>query len=196
MFEKIEGQIIYKSNSFAFVENEFDLKQIYLNKIINFELYKKYKFYIFVYRLIGNKNIEKEINFGFDNLNDAICFEDLINIDGVGIKSALKIIKNGYKEFMNLILQKDLYQITKQYSLSNNIATNILNYFTKKEMNNYTTQELKKINAAIDNLQKLGYTKQLSTKVVWKRKDQIISDQFVNVFNTLIEDIKSERINN
>ena len=196
MFEKIEGQIIYKSNSFAFVENEFDLKQIYLNKIINFELYKKYKFYIFVYRLIGNKNIEKEINFGFDNLNDAICFEDLINIDGVGIKSALKIIKNGYKEFMNLILQKDLYQITKQYSLSNNIATNILNYFNKKEMNNYTTQELKKINAAIDNLQKLGYTKQLSTKVVWKRKDQIISDQFVNVFNTLIEDIKNERINN
>lgn len=196
MFEKIEGQIIYKSDSFAFVENEFLLKQIYLNKNTNFELYKKYKFYIFVYRLIGNKNIEKEINFGFEDLNDAICFEDLINIDGVGIKTALKIIKNGYKEFMNLVSKRDIYLITKKYTISNNIAINILNFFNKKELNEYTAEELKKINSAIDNLQKLGYTKQLSTKVVWNRKDQIISNQFVNVFNILIEDIKNERINN
>ena len=48
---------------------------------------------------------------------------------------------------------------------------------------------------AISNLEKLGYAKQISTKVVWKRKDEIINNNFSKIFYLLIEDIKNERLN-
>lgn len=67
----------------------------------------------------GNKSIETRINFGFNNLDNAIGFYDLINIDGIGIKTALKIIKNGYQELLSLVQENNSYEINQKYGLSN-----------------------------------------------------------------------------
>lgn len=195
MFDSFKGKVAYKYANSIFLENEHHLKEIYVDEINNYELNQEYKLYIFIYISIGNKSIENRINFGFDNLDNAMGFYNLINIDGIGIKTALKIIKNGYKELLSLIQENNPYEISQKYGLSNNITNAIIDFYRKKDLQNYSNEEIKRINAAINNLQQLGYSKQISTKVVWGRKEEILKNKFSNIFCLLIEDIKNERIN-
>ena len=101
------------------MENEHNLKEIYVDEINKYELNQEYKLYIFIYIAMGNKSIETWINFGFSNLDNAIGFYDLINIDGIGIKTALKIIKYGYQELLSLVQENNSYEISQKYGLSN-----------------------------------------------------------------------------
>ncbi len=195
MFDSFKGKVAYKYANSIFLENEHHLKEIYVDEINNYELNQEYKLYIFIYISMGNKSIENRINFGFDNLDNAMGFYNLINIDGIGIKTALKIIKNGYKELLSLIQENNPYEISQKYGLSNNITNAIIDFYRKKDLQNYSNEEIKRINAAISNLQQLGYSKQISTKVVWGRKEEILKNKFSNIFCLLIEDIKNERIN-
>lgn len=195
MFDSFKGKVAYKYANSIFLENEHHLKEIYVDEINNYELNQEYKLYIFIYISMGNKSIENRINFGFDNLDDAMGFYNLINIDGIGIKTALKIIKNGYKELLSLIQENNPYEISQKYGLSNNITNAIIDFYRKKDLQDYSNEEIKRINAAINNLQQLGYSKQISTKVVWGRKEEILKNKFSNIFCLLIEDIKNERIN-
>ena len=177
------------------MENEHNLKEIYVDEINKYELNQEYKLYIFIYIAMGNKSIETWINFGFSNLDNAIGFYDLINIDGIGIKTALKIIKYGYQELLSLVQENNSYEISQKYGLSNSITNAIIDFYRKKDLQNYNNDEIKRINAAINNLQQLGYSKQISTKVVWGRKEEILKNKFSDIFYLLIEDIKNERIN-
>lgn len=68
-----------------------------------------------------------------------------------------------------------------------------MQYFKRKELSGYTSEQIKKINTAIINLEHLGYDKQLSTKVVWNRKEEIFNNSFSSIFYLLLEDIKNER---
>lgn len=195
MFDSFKGKVAYKHTNSIFLENEHHLKEIYVDEINKYELNQEYKLYIFIYIAMGNKSIETRINFGFSNLDNAIGFYDLINIDGIGIKTALKIIKNGYQELLSLVQENNSYEISKKYGLSNSITNAIIDFYRKKDLQNYNNDEIKRINAAINNLQQLGYSKQISTKVVWGRKDEILKNKFSDIFCLLIEDIKNARIN-
>ena len=88
MFDSFKGKVAYKHANSIFLENEHNLKEIYVDEINKYELNQEYKLYIFIYIAMGNKSIETRINFGFSNLDNAIGFYDLINIDGIGIKTA------------------------------------------------------------------------------------------------------------
>lgn len=195
MFDIFKGKVAYKHANSIFLENEHHLKEIYVDEINKYELNQEYKLYIFIYIAMGNKSIETRINFGFSNLDNAIGFYDLINIDGIGIKTALKIIKNGYQELLSLVQENNSYEISQKYGLSNSITNAIIDFYCKKDLQNYDNDEIKRINAAINNLQQLGYSKQISTKVVWGRKDEILKNKFSDIFCLLIEDIKNARIN-
>lgn len=195
MFTKFEGKLVHQDANLIYLENDNSLMQICIQDTEKLILDNEYKFFVFTYLCIGNKSIEKHINFGFRDLNDAINFEQLLNVDGVGIKTALKIIKNGYKQLHELIDDHNEYELTKKYSITSTIAKSLISFFNKSILEKYTTKELKQINEAIDSLQKLGYTKQISTKVVWKKKDTLIKEGFNNIFQSLIEDIKNERVN-
>lgn len=119
MFDSFKGKVTYKHANSIFLENEHHLKEIYVDEINKYELNQEYKLYIFIYIAMGNKSIETRINFGFSNLDNAIGFYDLINIDGIGIKTALKIIKNGYQELLSLVQENNSYEISQKYGLSN-----------------------------------------------------------------------------
>lgn len=195
MFDSFKGKVAYKHANSIFLENEHHLKEIYVDEINKYELNQEYKLYIFIYIAMGNKSIETRINFGFSNLDNAIGFYDLINIDGIGIKTALKIIKNGYQELLSLVQENNSYEISQKYGLSNSITNAIIDFYRKKDLQNYNNDEIKRINAAINNLQQLGYSKQISAKVVWGRKEEILKNKFSDIFCLLIEDIKNARIN-
>lgn len=113
-----------------------------------------------------NKGLEVKINFGFESFREAIYFDELILIEGIGIKTALKIINKGYGEFSELIRANEIKEIVQKYNLSTNVINIFMQYFKRKELSGYTSEQIKKINTAIINLEHLGYDKQLSTKVV------------------------------
>lgn len=193
MLNMFKGNLVIKQENNLYLENSENFKKIYVSKPDKYNLKKEYKFYIYTYRTQLSKNLEIVINFGFDTVKDAICFDELIMIEGIGIKTALKIINNGYDKFIELISINNVKEIAKNYNLTTNVINSFLEYFKRKELNSYTSEQIKKINTAIINLEQLGYDKQLSTKIVWNRKDEIINNNFSKIFSLLLEDIKNER---
>lgn len=193
MLNKFKGNLVLKQENNLFLENEYDFKKIYVCKPDNYDHNKEYKFYVYTYKTNINKGLEVKINFGFESFREAIYFDELILIEGIGIKTALKIINKGYGEFSELIRANEIKEIVQKYNLSTNVINIFMQYFKRKELSGYTSEQIKKINTAIINLEHLGYDKQLSTKVVWNRKEEIFNNSFSSIFYLLLEDIKNER---
>ena len=195
MLNIFKGKVIFKKDRSLILENDFSLREIIVTNIENYLFDQVYKFYIYEYHTLVNKNNEEVCIYGFDNLNDLIAFESLLKIDGVGLKTAQKIIAVGTDRLKEIVQENDFGQMMKEFGLSNKIASNIFSYFSILSNKKCSSKDISKINEAIFNLEKLGYTKQISTKVVWKRKEEIINNNFSKIFYLLIEDIKNERLN-
>ena len=195
MLNIFKGKVIFKKDRSLILENDFSLCEIIVTNIENYLFDQIYKFYIYEYRTLVNKANEEVCIYGFDNLNDLIAFESLLKIDGVGLKTAQKIIAVGTDRLKEIIQENDFGEMMKEFGLSNKIASNIFSYFSTLSKKKCSSKDISKINEAIFNLEKLGYTKQISTKVVWKRKEEIINNNFSKIFYLLIEDIKNERLN-
>lgn len=195
MLNIFKGKVIFKKDRSLILENDFCLREIIVTNIENYLFDQIYKFYIYEYRTLVNKANEEVCIYGFDNLNDLIAFESLLKIDGVGLKTAQKIIAVGTDRIKEIIQENDFGEMMKEFGLSNKIASNIFSYFSTLSKKKCSSKDISKINEAIFNLEKLGYTKQISTKVVWKRKEEIINNNFSKIFYLLIEDIKNERLN-
>lgn len=193
MLNMFKGILVLKQENNLFLENDYDFRKVYVCKPDDYEYKKEYKFYIYTYKTQINKGLEVKVNFGFDNFKDVIYFDELIMIEGIGIKTALKIINKGYEEFIKLISLNEVKEIAQKYNLTTNLINIFMQYFKRKELNSYTSEQIKKINTAIINLEHLGYDKQLSTKVVWNRKEEILNNNFSSIFYLLLEDIKNER---
>lgn len=195
MLNIFKGKVIFKKDRSLILENDFCLREIIVTNIENYLFDQIYKFYIYEYRTLVNKANEEVCIYGFDNLNDLIAFESLLKIDGVGLKTAQKIIAVGTDRLKEIVQENDFAEMMKEFGLSNKIASNIFSYFSTLSKKKCSSKDISKINEAIFNLEKLGYTKQISTKVVWKRKEEIINNNFSKIFYLLIEDIKNERLN-
>ena len=195
MLNIFKGKVIFKKDRSLILENDFSLCEIIVTNIENYLFDQIYKFYIYEYRTLVNKANEEVCIYGFDNLNDLIAFESLLKIEGVGLKTAQKIIAVGTDRLKEIIQENDFGEMMKEFGLSNKIASNIFSYFSTLSKKKCSSKDISKINEAIFNLEKLGYTKQISTKVVWKRKEEIINNNFSKIFYLLIEDIKNERLN-
>lgn len=195
MLNIFKGKVIFKKDRSLILENDFSLCEIIVTNIENYLFDQIYKFYIYEYRTLVNKANEEVCIYGFDNLNDLIAFESLLKIDGVGLKTAQKIIAVGTDRLKEIVQENDFGEMMKEFGLSNKIASNIFSYFSTLSKKKCSSKDISKINEAIFNLEKLGYTKQISTKVVWKRKEEIINNNFSKIFYLLIEDIKNERLN-
>lgn len=195
MLNIFKGKVIFKKDRSLILENDFCLREIIVTNIENYLFDQIYKFYIYEYRTLVNKANEEVCIYGFDNLNDLIAFESLLKIDGVGLKTAQKIIAVGTDRLKEIVQENDFGEMMKEFGLSNKIASNIFSYFSTLSKKKCSSKDISKINEAIFNLEKLGYTKQISTKVVWKRKEEIINNNFSKIFYLLIEDIKNERLN-
>ena len=195
MLNIFKGNLIFKKENSLLIENDFNLKEIIVLDVKNFIINEFYKFYIYEHHILINKTNKEVYYYGFNNLNDLINFEKLLKIDGIGFKTAQKIILNGIEKLKQLVEENNINLIITEFGLSTKIASNIFDYFKVSNNKKHSSNDIKKINMAISNLEKLGYAKQISTKVVWKRKDEIINNNFSKIFYLLIEDIKNERLN-
>ena len=90
-------------------------------------------------------------------------------------------------------MNENIDYISKNFHVSENIAKNIIKHYQGKEINNLNPNDNLKILSAINNLEQLGYKKELVKKIVLNRKKEIIDNNFNDIFSLLIMDIKNER---
>ena len=193
MINSFYGKLVFKSDSEIYLQNINGCCEIYFENNNDFKIGNEYFFYYFNYQVWNNKNINTSINVGFLNLIEAINFKELILINGIGIKTALKIINSGINNFKKIALNEDIDYISKNFHVSENIAKNIIKHYQGKEINNLNPNDNIKILSAINNLEQLGYKKELVKKIVLNRKQEIIDNNFNDIFSLLIMDIKNER---
>ncbi len=195
MFDSFKGKLVFKQKNKIYLENDHGLKEIYVENENNYLDNIEYHLYIYSSKLVSHKSIEKVTNFGFATIKEMCYFEELINIEGVGPKTALRFINGGIKIFDDLVKNKLVDEIVDKYRINLKIANAIINRCKYNNEFELTSNELKKINDAIINLQNIGYNKELCKKIVLKRQQEIINNNFSSIFHILIEDIKNERAN-
>ncbi len=193
MVDSFFGKLIFKQKEFIYLQNVNGCREIYLLSTTNYIVGNEYFFYIYQCNLANKKNFEMKYHIGFTNLVELIAFKELILIDGIGIKTALKIISVGLNDLKHFALEHDYVSIINYYKINETIAKNIIKHYTNKELNECEQGDNTKIKSAINTLNNLGYSKELATKIVLNRKNEIIQNNFNDIFYTLISDIKNER---
>lgn len=193
MINSFYGKLVFKNDSEIYLQNINGCCEIYFENNADFKVGNEYFFYYFNYQVWNNKNINTLINVGFLNLIEAINFKELILINGIGIKTALRIINSGINNFKKIALSENVEYISQNFHVSQNIAKNIIKHYQGKEINSLNSNESHKIVDAINNLKQLGYKKELVKKIVLNRKQEIIDNNFNDIFSLLIMDIKNER---
>lgn len=193
MVNGFKGKVIKITNDYLYLLNDTGCLEIYNDGKNNLELDKEYFLFVYQHKVLMAKGIERQEGFGFLKLEDLILFKELILLDGIGIKTAYKFLDYGIDELHDFVVNHEIPEIMEHYKVSEKIATVLMNHYLKTFTNKSKNFDIKKINDAIYYLQQLGYSKELSTKIVWKRKKEVAENNFNQVFPTLISDIKNER---
>ncbi len=193
MINSFYGKLIFKNDNNIYLQNVNGCCELYLENNKNLKIGNDYFFYYFDYQINNSKGLNIHSKIAFFNLVEAINFKDLININGIGIKIALKILNSGVNDFKLIAINEDINYIKEHFKVSENVAKNIVKHYQNKEINSINEEDSIKLNNAINYLEKLGYKKELVKKIVLNRKKEIIENQFNDVFSMLIMDIKNER---
>lgn len=193
MINSFYGKLIYKNNNEIYLQNVNGCCELYFENNKNLKIGNEYFFYYFNYHVWNNKGLDMQQNIGFLNLIEAINFKELISINGIGVKTALKIINCGINDFKQIAIKEDYNYIANNFNVSSEIAKNIVKHYQNKEINYINNSDSMKLIDAMNNLEKLGYKKELVKKIVLNRKKEILENQFNEVFSMLIMDIKNER---
>ena len=80
-------------------------------------------------RKIFISSIENEYTkttYGFENFKELVLFEDLISLQGLGPKTAISILNEGWKKIINLIADGNKDELEKINYVSSLVANNIV----------------------------------------------------------------------
>ena len=86
-------------------------------------------------RKIFVSSIENEYSkttYGFENFKELVLFEDLISLQGLGPKTAISILNEGWEKIINLIADGNKDELEKINYVSSRVANNIVNNYQSK----------------------------------------------------------------
>ena len=86
-------------------------------------------------RKVFISNIENEYTkttYGFENFKELVLFEDLISLQGLGPKTAISILNEGWEKIINLIADGNKDELEKINYVSSRVANNIVNNYQSK----------------------------------------------------------------
>ena len=86
-------------------------------------------------RKIFISSIENEYTkttYGFENFKELILFEDLISLQGLGPKTAISILNEGWEKIINLIADGNKDELEKINYVSSRVANNIVSNYQSK----------------------------------------------------------------
>lgn len=181
MVEYIVGKINYINSSYLVLENNFLGYKVNVSDTSKFEVNKVQKVYIYTKIFQNVKNTFNFEYYGFKTLSEKIFFETLLNVNGVGTKTSLLILKNDLNIIKNLIKNQDIDSLSNLEGFTKKIATNIvgqLSYKLKYEKNNELLKNdesiSQKLPELISALKSLGYKKNEIDSVICNINDDVI----------------------
>jgi Holliday junction DNA helicase RuvA len=126
-----------------------------------FEANKVKKVYLYKHSGIGNKNYLTEEMYGFDVYEAKELFMQLINISGIGPKTALGICNNDIKAVKQFIVDKDVESLCVMNGITNKYARlmvdNLCDIF-KLDGNSGDNGNVAEIANLVKALKSLGYS--------------------------------------
>ena len=121
------GKIMHVNTNYLILDHNGTGELIYVPNIDRFKKDEVRKIFI--------SNIENEYSkttYGFENFKELVLFEDLISLQGVGPKTALIILNEGWEKIINLIANNAKDELSKINYVSSKVANNIVNNYQSK----------------------------------------------------------------
>ncbi len=121
------GKIMHVNTNYLILDHNGNGELIYVPNIERFKKDEVRKIFI--------SSIENEYTkttYGFENFKELVLFEDLISLQGLGPKTAISILNEGWEKIINLIADGNKDELEKINYVSSRVANNIVsNYQTK-----------------------------------------------------------------
>lgn len=121
------GKIMHVNTNYLILDHNGNGELIYVPNIERFKKDEVRKIFI--------SSIENEYTkttYGFENFKELVLFEDLISLQGLGPKTAISILNEGWEKIINLIADGNKDELEKINYVSSRVANNIIsNYQTK-----------------------------------------------------------------
>ncbi|MGL5357606.1 MAG: Holliday junction branch migration protein RuvA [Metamycoplasmataceae bacterium] len=102
------GKIVSKKNNYIIFESNKTGYIIHVANIDDFEVLKYQKLFLF-----HHKNEYIDTYYGFNEIKERVLFSDILNIQGIGPKTALSLLAKGIKRLLLLIKKGDWEEISK-----------------------------------------------------------------------------------
>jgi Holliday junction DNA helicase RuvA len=151
------GKIISINKKTITMENNYIGYVVNVIKPDQFEVNKVKKIYIYKHISTNNKNNLTEELYGFEQYEYKELFLMLININGIGPKTALNICNNDINTLKQLIAQRDVQSLSVLNGITPKYARLVVDHLCdiyKDHINEHPTVDLSKL---VQALKSLGY---------------------------------------
>lgn len=121
------GKIMHVNTNYLILDHNGNGELIYVPNIERFKKDEVRKVFI--------STIENEYTkttYGFENFKELVLFEDLISLQGLGPKTAISILNEGWEKIINLIADGNKDELEKINYVSNRVANNIVSNYQSK----------------------------------------------------------------
>lgn len=121
------GKIMHVNTNYLILDHNGNGELIYVPNIERFKKDEVRKVFI--------SSIENEYTkttYGFENFKELVLFEDLISLQGLGPKTAISILNEGWEKIINLIAEGNKDELEKINYVSSRVANNIVNNYQSK----------------------------------------------------------------
>ena len=121
------GKIMHVNTNYLILDHKGNGELIYVPNIERFKKDEVRKVFI--------SSIENEYTkttYGFENFKELVLFEDLISLQGLGPKTAISILNEGWEKIINLIADGNKDELEKINYVSSRVANNIVNNYQSK----------------------------------------------------------------
>ena len=121
------GKIMHVNTNYLILDHNGNGELIYVPNIERFKKDEVRKIFI--------SSIENEYTkttYGFENFKELVLFEDLISLQGLGPKTAISILNEGWEKIINLIADSNKDELEKINYVSSRVANNIVSNYQSK----------------------------------------------------------------
>ncbi len=121
------GKIMHVNTNYLILDHNGNGELIYVPNIERFKKDEVRKVFI--------SSIENEYSkttYGFENFKELVLFEDLISLQGLGPKTAISILNEGWEKIINLIADGNKDELEKINYVSSRVSINIVSNYQSK----------------------------------------------------------------
>ena len=171
MISYMKGKIVeIDQSSVSLFLNNIAFK-VYVKENENFVLGEEVKLYVFDY-------LKDELFslYGFKNIDDYLMFKKLINVNGIGPKTALTILSNiDSKTLIYLIKQKDIKTLKKYPGIGNKAEAIVISLYSK--IKDLLKADLFRYKNVFEALKSLGYKEKSISDIIYSLEDNLSDEE-------------------